>query len=377
MGGAQRLGALLLALGTPLCAQPPRTPRIDVLGASVSAGYVDLRMPESGIPNDTVPLFRVLRHVWPAETATVTNRADIAMFANPERFGGRQIIQSRRNQPDLVLAVDFMFWFGYGNVRPGDEGRKQRLELQRKALELLDRIECPIILGDYPDMNGASARMLHPRMIPDEETLIELNARLRAWAAERPRVHLFPLAQWVKHLKEDGVTLPLEEGPVQSPPLYLLQADRLHATRLGVTLLAYQLQKIAKETLPQGHQLNGEPVTLDHLIEAVGAGPDLEGIRKAPRPVFRQAFCPGGCPLGKRLLRSSVLVVSGRTTVRRVADEHARSHHVARAFQPGPATGGRTRGQDHLARPHLLGRGTPGRSPSACPPRHPSLVALG
>lgn len=287
MGGIRHLGVLLLAAGlsVPLAAQTPRNnPRIDVLGASVSAGYVDLRIPDTGIPNDTVPLFRVLRHVWPAETATVTNRADIAMFANPERFGGGQVIKTQRNQPDLVVAVDFMFWFGYGNASRGETGRAERLALQSKAFEILDDLRCPIILGDYPDMDGASARMLSPRMIPDESTLAELNARLRAWADERPTVHLFPLARWVRRMKEEGVTLPLQAGPVQSPPLYLLQGDKLHATRLGVTLLAYEVQEMAKELMPTGHQLNGDPVSLDHLIEAAGAQPDLEGIKKAPAP---------------------------------------------------------------------------------------------
>ena len=156
--------------------------------------------------------------------------------------------------------------------------------LQAAGLELLDRLQCPIILGDYPDVTGADARILHPRMIPDEESLAELNRRLHAWAEERARVHIFPLAAWVKQLVNEGYALPLEKGPLQTPPRYLLQSDKLHATRLGMALLGYQVQALASRALPDGHSLVRDTVSLDSIITAIGAEGALEGLKKAPSP---------------------------------------------------------------------------------------------
>ena len=295
-----RIGAALAvaAIAQVLSAQPtPEIPRVEILGASVSAGYMDLRLRKDGEPNDTVPLLRALRHIWPNETATVVTRAHMAMFSDPQGLGERQVRQALRGQPDLVVAVDFLFWFGYGTVGGGDRGRQSRLQLQAKGLELLDNLNCPIILGDYPDMSGADARILPPRMIPDNETLDELNRRLLAWAEERPRVHLFPLARWVKQLVEEGYPIPLEKGPVHTPPLYLLQSDRLHATRLGMALLGFQVQGLARRALPESHPLVGDPVSIDILIEAIGAEGDLEGIKKVPAKAGRDPRRAPAAPL--------------------------------------------------------------------------------
>ncbi len=279
-----RAALAVAAIGQVLSAQPtPEIPRVEILGASVSAGYKDLRLGKDGEPNDTVPLLRALRHIWPNETATVVTRAHMGMFSDPQGLGERQVRRALRGEPDLVVAVDFLFWFGYGSVGGGDRGRQSRLQLQAKGLELLDGLKCPIILGDYPDMSGADARILHPRMIPDNETLDELNSRLRSWAEERPRVHVFPLARWVKQLVEEGYPIPREKGLVQTPPLYLLQNDRLHATRLGMAVLGFQVQDFARRALPEGHPLGGEPVSIDNLIEAIGAQGDLERLKKAPQ----------------------------------------------------------------------------------------------
>jgi hypothetical protein len=280
-----RAALAVAALGLPVLAQPtPPSPRIEILGASVSAGYVDLRLGSNGESNDTVPLLRVLRHIWPRDAATMGTRANIAMFRDPLGFGERQLRQALRSPPDLVVAVDFMFWFGYGSVPRGDRGREARLQLQESGLELLDGLQCPIILGDYPDMTGADARILHPRMIPDQESLKELNRRLRAWAAERPGVQVFPLAQWVEQLVNEGYPLPLEKGPLQTPPLFLLQSDKLHATRLGMALLGYQVQAFVRRALPDDHSLVRDTVSLDSIITAIGAEGALEGLKKAPVP---------------------------------------------------------------------------------------------
>ena len=60
-------------------------------------------------------------------------------------------------------------------------------------------------------------------------------------------------------------------------------SDRLHVTRLGMALLGFQVQDFARRALPEGHPLVEEPVSIDTLIEAIGAQGDLERLKKAPR----------------------------------------------------------------------------------------------
>ena len=62
---------------------------------------------------------------------------------------------------------------------------------------------------------------------------------------------------------------------------------RMAAVHGVSSLLAYQLQEFVREVLPEQHRLQGEAVSLDELIEAVGAKPDLEGLRRVRSPAVR------------------------------------------------------------------------------------------
>jgi hypothetical protein len=140
------------------------------------------------------------------------------------------------------VAVDFLFWFGYGTINA--EGKPlasedERLALLERGLELLEDFECPIVVGDFPDMSDSIGLMLLESQVPEEATLERLNARLRAWAAERKNVAVLPLAHGVETLRSgEAFTLGKLSYPEQSTER-LLQSDHLHPTLEGLVLIAH------------------------------------------------------------------------------------------------------------------------------------------
>lgn len=261
-------------------APAPAPLAVAIVGASVSAGFVDGPLSGGSPDNRTVPLLAVLRG-WLRQTGgRVQSRADLVMFLDAESSGSRQVGQTRRNPPDLVVAIDFLFWFGYGHVRgaAGDE-RALRLARLEQGLSLLDSLEVPLLVGDLPDMQGAARRMIHPRQIPSPEVLAALNERIGAWAAGRPRVRLFRLGDQVRAMKGQGVELPLAQGPFATPPGSLLQGDRLHANRLGMAWLGFQLQREVAAALPAESAAGLPQWAVERFVELCGAEGELADLR--------------------------------------------------------------------------------------------------
>jgi len=243
-----------------------------VIGASVSAGFEDpTSRHEDGSVNRSFKLDVVLKKVWPREVARVYNAANLLMFQAPERAGRRQVDMAKKVQADLVVAIDFPFWFGYGFAgasKPG-EVSKRRMASQKKCLALLDELKCPVLLGDYPDMRGASTKMLPRSMIPNGPTIKALNAEVQAYAARRKNVHLVSLAKYVERAVTVPQTYPLGDKEVVFPKNYLLQSDRLHATRLGVVVITTHILSALPGTLAKDSPLLRHGATLQSLVRAL------------------------------------------------------------------------------------------------------------
>lgn len=268
----------------PLAAQAETVAtKVAVVGASASAGFVDFVTGGAGAKerNETVRLSVALEGIWP--DAEIINRSDAVMFMDPDTKGERQIERIRRMAPDLLLGVDFLTWFAYGPVPPGRDEIPGRLERLRRGFALLDRIEAPIVVGDFPDMREADPRMMPPRFVPSPEALVALNEALATWAGERPRVVVFPLDAWVRKVKRGEDRVQLHGREVLLPEERLLQTDRLHPTRLGIALMAYRLLPSCRAVLPAGHALLEDLPNLETVIELAGADVDL------PEPVGAEA----------------------------------------------------------------------------------------
>lgn len=287
-GGAPKAAANAAAKAASL-------PRLHVIGASVSGGFRDGPMTGAEVVGETVSLQQVLK-AWCGEQARATTHATMqmmAMFTNPLQIGAQQVAGAQKAAAVGVLAVDFAFWFAYGYV-DGDDAAKARSERLARGLELLDGLRGPIVLGDLPDMTGASPRMLKPAQIPDAALQATLNAQIAAFAKARPDVRLVSLSTLLRQLKTDGVDLPLADGAVRAQPGALLQGDQLHANRLGMAYLGWFLQPTLRGLFAADHPLSKQDWSFEQFVGACGAEDDLAAVLAAAKASAGKAGGGGG-----------------------------------------------------------------------------------
>jgi hypothetical protein len=230
-------GAVSQAPATVAPAEP-RAPavlqRIAVIGASMSAGYGLVGAGDKPLGLDAI-LARALA-VTPVEVA---NRAALMFFLDPEKGGAKVVDKLLEEPPSLVVGLDFLFWYAYG-AQLGEAEHLARFDL---GLAQLDRLECPILVADLPDMSHAvesDVPMLRASQVPAAAALKAMNARLAAWAKERPRVSVVPLADFTARMLS-GEKLELRGNRWEDATERVLQPDLLHpslAGTIGVVLLA-------------------------------------------------------------------------------------------------------------------------------------------
>jgi len=197
--------------------------QVAVIGASASDGF---RL--------SVGLADALAALVGTERLELADFSASGMFLGPRGQGARQVDQALALEPELVIAVDFLFWFGYGLVV--DEA--DRLELFEDGVALLDSFDCPLVVARYPDMSPAVGRMLMPGQVPREQTLALLNRRLLEWAEERGDVVMVPLDSLLDQMRSDRpITVGGRTWPAGSTQA-LLQSDQLHPTLEGELVLA-------------------------------------------------------------------------------------------------------------------------------------------
>lgn len=270
-------------------ATEPKLLHVRVIGASVSGGFEDGPMTGATEQGDSVTLQHVLK-AWCGDHARATTHATtqmLMMFMQPDELGAAQIAGVQKTKPDLVVGIDFPFWFAYGHVN-GDECKARR-ELLVKGCELMTKIDVPLLIGDLPDMTGAAPRMLSSKQIPSKEVLAELNKQLAEFVKQHTNMRQVPLSQHVQVMKEKGAVLPLASGPLQTAPGALLQGDHLHATRLGMAYLGHVLQDPLREMFPKDHPLHAQVWTFEQFVEACGAEPELDTLRDAAKGDKKEA----------------------------------------------------------------------------------------
>lgn len=217
------------AAASPSSDPPSRT--VGILGASLSAGF-GMHVDGSGGDGPAIVGVRLADLVLalaPRDTV-VSDWSTSMFFRSPSSIGPRAVERLAEISPDVILAIDFLFWFAYGEVDA--EGAAIRDEAQRErlfesGLALLDAFEAPIVVGDLPDMRGASRRMLSERQVPAPATIARLNARLREWAASRELVTVLPL----ESIRRRELAASPDEQRRR------LQPDRLHPTFEGLVAI--------------------------------------------------------------------------------------------------------------------------------------------
>ena len=216
-----------------------------VLGASASAGFgvrITADHPSGTPVARELNLAAVLEVVLPERTR-LRSESTAFFFASPLETGKRQITAAIEAKPTLVVAIDYLFWFGYGvagGEDPQDEEARRLARLERGLAELERLGDVPIVLGDLPDMSDSVGRMLRERQMPSAAALKAMNERIHAWAQDRPLVRSFPLAKLIDQMR-GGEALTI--GTVQwsaEEAQQTLQWDRLHPSVDGLIVLAQQ-----------------------------------------------------------------------------------------------------------------------------------------
>lgn len=222
--------SLLLLAALPLAQEPHPLQRVCVLGASVTHGL-----------DFNTGMGEVLEATLVREHDPVQTSANLLFFSDPVGKAEEQLAFAEENRATLIVGVDFLFWFAYGSRNAKDQRIRddsERLAKLEVGLKLLEDLDVPIVLGDFPDMSDSIGRQLHRLQVPQPETLKRLNARLHAWAKEREHVVLIPLADSIDRIRADEeVKLGRQTWPAGSSDL-LLSDDRLHPTIEGMVAIA-------------------------------------------------------------------------------------------------------------------------------------------
>ena len=196
--------------------EPGLFDRIAVIGASASAGF--------GLE---VRLGGVVEAALGDRAVEVLDAGDALFFTSPASRGQAAMEQALAFEPTLVLALDFPFWFAYGD-RPDD----QRVAMLERGLAQLDQLACPMIVGGIPDMADAVGIMLAREQVPSDEAQLELDDKVRAWAEERESVAFFDLRRGHAQTVDGEATALGVPWPPDDEDA--LQGDELHPTDAGL-----------------------------------------------------------------------------------------------------------------------------------------------
>lgn len=204
--------------------------KVAVIGASMSAGFRLDGNTDSFGPSK-IQLANVIEASLKTEHQPVVNGAN-GMFVMDRKGSARTamaLLQSEK--PTLVVALDYLFWFGYGMKK-----EDQRCVQLDAALAELGAFTCPILLGDLPDMATAATvpePMLQKSMVPAPDTLKTLNEHILAFAKEHKNIVVVPLADITAKLESNAEVVVRDNKWPQGSVDVLMQKDRLHPTLEG------------------------------------------------------------------------------------------------------------------------------------------------
>ncbi len=228
--GLQGLVAADKKLGANLWSKPV------IIGASVSDGYHSDE-PIGGLKSEKLSLENYLEKIIVAKHGKIINLGNKFFFMNSKGVSVKQVENAYKLKPSVVLAPDFLFWLVYGNI--GDE--KLRMISLDRGLQLLEKFECPMVVGNIPNASKAIYKMLAPSQIPKLETMTAANKRIKQWVAKRHNVIILDNETFMKksHANEEIKlkNITLKKGETTG----LLQTDFLHPTARGARAISLAL----------------------------------------------------------------------------------------------------------------------------------------
>ena len=230
--------------------------RVAITGASVTSGWGVTTPPIRGdLGAYPVNFKHIMEGMILVPHEEIGFFGDLMFFRTSRTNAESYVQQIIDFNPTLVIGIDFLFWFGYGSVPFGSDVAKYRMDRLNFALDLLDTIDAPLIIGDLPDVREAVGRMLSTSQVPDEKLLQTLNDRIYEWAKHKRSVLLLPAYEyWKRMMQDEEITIFGYTWPAGSREK-LLQNDMLHTTLEGTVavalFIAQSLQTSGLETNPE------------------------------------------------------------------------------------------------------------------------------
>lgn len=253
--------------------------KIAVMGASASAGFgivEEIMISEDSVQLQGVSLGDVLIKAAKGQDVVVLDLASGGFFSRPVPFGRASVERANSWNADLVVAIDFLFWFVYGSVDLKDNAtsaKTLRLKKLDEGLRQLGELNAPLVVGEVPDMSPAVGRMLRKSQMPDIETIKAVNERIRAWAQERPDVGVLPLFGLINTLRSgEAFQIGKHQWHPSEQGFELILSDRLHPSLAGLVALLQAADATAFRI--EGVSGRMPELTLDHeaLVERVHRG---------------------------------------------------------------------------------------------------------
>lgn len=296
-------------------AEAPR-PRVAVIGASVSNGFssrmflalqtpggdprrvsekfLEAEISEAEYERRTEGLsFRqLLGPILKERDLRLIDYSNSMFFQDPAEHAERQVSSVLKRDAQLVVGIDFLFWFVYGprHVRVDASSGETQEQAQRRreekklqsGLALLEKQLVPsgttIVLGTIPDMRPCDPRILAPSWIPPKATIDWANAEIAKFAKKHPNVHLYPLGERAERMRSNRFLIENAGEQRSADVAGLLQVDLLHTTRLGAAVLANDLLQWIGAQLPETHPCHPGAVGLVEVLEVAKAKEDFEQL---------------------------------------------------------------------------------------------------
>ena len=211
--------------------------RVAVTGASVTAGWGLQTPPIKGeFGGNPINLKHIIDAMILTPHEEVAYFGEPMFFTRPVVYGSKLIDEITEYDPTLIVAVDYLFWFAYGNV--GFSGEIYRINKFKEGLSILENIQSHLIIGNIPDVRKAIGKVLSASQVPAVETIQKMNNMLRSWALLHPKVKVLNVYELYKALLDDAtLTTSSYTWPAGSQEK-LLQKDMLHTTFEGTVAVS-------------------------------------------------------------------------------------------------------------------------------------------
>ena len=216
-----------------------------LIGASVSAGFTKSEL-FGGKKTTAYQLKHYLDAAILSDHEPTEAFGGALFFMSPEKTGGICVEKALAKNPTLVVAIDFLFWFCYGEGMTPE----QRVAMFDKGLTLLEKMDAPMVVGDLPYTEAAVDKMLSKEQLPPREIVDQCNKRLREWSTARKNVAVLDLSGFMAAAVANRSLKVRDHTWAEGSSRALLQDDLLHPSHHGCVALTALVLDAALKTSP-------------------------------------------------------------------------------------------------------------------------------